>query len=158
MEFNEAFERVIGHEGGYVFDKRDPGGETKYGISRRAHPDVDIAALTVESAGAIYRRDYWTPCQCDQLPAWARLHVFDAAVNSGVKQAAKWLQRAVDATPDGVIGAKTIAAARAADPFRTIGSITAQRLMFMTDLPTWPVFGRGWARRLANNLNPEAFS
>lgn len=152
MTFDEAFERTIGHEGGYVDDPSDPGGETKFGISKRAYPHEDIKGLTIMRAREIYRRDYWDRCQCDQLPAWIAGQVFDAAVNSGVRQAALWLQRAVGAQPDGAIGAKTIAFARRADPGTAVARFNAHRLQFMTDLPAWPAFSRGWARRIASNL------
>lgn len=152
MNYDVAFERVIGHEGGYVFDRRDPGGETKYGISKRAYPNVDIERLTLGEAKAIYRRDYWDRMQAEQLPGWMRFHVFDAAVNSGVKRAAQWLQEAVGAKPDGIIGAKTIAAARASQAGEFIARFSGARLMFVTTLPTWDTFGKGWTRRIAMNL------
>lgn len=152
MDFDRAFDKVIGHEGGYVNDPRDPGGETKYGISRRAYPNLDIRNLTLDQAKGIYKRDYWDRCLCDQLPGLLRFHIFDAAVNSGVKQAAIWLQRAVGANADGIVGPRTIAAARAANPERVVAHMTGQRLDFMADLKNWPVHGRGWAKRLASNL------
>jgi lysozyme family protein len=78
--------------------------------------------------------------------------VFDAAVNSGPRQAIKWLQRAVGASDDGVIGGQTLAMARAAQPDFAAKRMLGERLQFMTDLKTWPVFGRGWARRIADML------
>ena len=152
MTFDEAFDRLMQFEGGYSNDPRDPGGETRYGISKRAYPDEDIAGMTIMRARELYRRDYWDRCQCDQLPAWIAGQVFDAAVNSGVRQASIWLQRAVGAQPDGVIGAKTVACARRADPGTAIARFNGLRLRFMTDLQTWPAFSRGWARRIADNL------
>lgn len=152
MTFDQAFEATVGHEGGYVNDPRDQGGETKFGVSKRAYPDEDIRGLTIMRARELYRRDYWDRCQCDQLPVWIAGQVFDAAVNSGVGKAAIWLQRAVGAQPDGSIGAQTIACARRADPGTAVARFNAQRLQFMTDLPTWAAFGRGWARRIAANL------
>ena len=95
MDFDEAFDILIGHEGGHVDHPNDPGGETKYGISKRAYPDVNIAALTLDDAKAIYREDYWDRVRADELPAELRFPLFDAAVNSGVAQSIKWLQRAV---------------------------------------------------------------
>ena len=53
-EFKLAIPRVITNEGGYVNDPDDPGGETKYGISKRSYPALDIKNLTVEQATAIY--------------------------------------------------------------------------------------------------------
>lgn len=152
MNFDDAFDRTIGHEGGYVDDPHDPGGETKFGISKRAYPGEDIRGLTIMRARELYRRDYWDRIQGDQLPPWIAGQVFDAAVNSGVRQAAMWLQRAVGAHQDGVIGAKTIATARRADPGTAVARFNAARLQFLADLPAWTRFGRGWARRIASNL------
>ncbi|HEY8355387.1 MAG TPA: glycosyl hydrolase 108 family protein [Methylophilaceae bacterium] len=152
MRFDQAFQKVIGHEGGHVFDPRDPGGETKYGICKRSYPDEDIKNLTLARAKQIYKRDYWDKCRCDDLPFEVRFDVFDAAVNSGVRQASIWLQRAVGAKPDGVIGNLTIKAARQIDGMTIAMRINGERLRFMTDLPTWQHFGKGWARRIAENL------
>lgn len=151
MNFDQAFERLLGHEGGYVNDPRDPGGETNWGISKRAYPDVDIKALTQDQAKAIYRRDYWAPVRADELPDSVRFDVFDAAVNSGTTQSAKWLQRAAGAQPDGVIGAQTVAAARSAGPLLAT-HFNGYRLQFYTDSGNWPTYGKGWARRVASNL------
>jgi lysozyme family protein len=152
MTFDEAFEALIGHEGGYVNDPRDPGGETKFGISKRAYPSVDIRNLTLDGAKAIYRRDYWAPIGCDNLPAALRFHVFDAAVNSGLRQAVQFLQRAVGVAADGRLGPVTRAAVMAADPASLAARYSGARLQFMTELTTWPTFGKGWARRIASNL------
>lgn len=152
MNFNKAFERVVSHEGGYVNDSRDPGLETKYGISKRAYPDEDIAGLTLERAKQIYRRDYWDAVRADDMPDAVRFDLFDAAVNSGVRQAAKWLQRAAGAKDDGIIGPKTILAVRMADPHKLAARFNGHRLRFLTDLKTWQTFSKGWARRIADNL------
>lgn len=151
MNFDQAFERLLGHEGGYVWDSRDPGGETNWGVSKRAYPNVDIKALAQDGAKAIYRRDYWAPVRADELPDLVRFDVFDAAVNHGVSQSAKWLQRAAGASPDGVIGAATVAAARAAGS-QLAAHFNGYRLQFYTDSGNWAVFGKGWARRVAANL------
>ena len=152
MNFDIAFDRLIGHEGGYVNDSRDPGGETKYGISKRAYPDVDIKALTLEQARTIYRRDWWDRLQIDSLPEAIRFPMFDAAVNSGPGNAARWLQRAAGVADDGRIGPVTIAAVKAANPEALAARMHGHRLRFMTQLTTWPTFGRGWAVRVAENL------
>lgn len=151
MNFDEAFDRLLGHEGGYVNDPRDPGGETNWGISKRAYPAVNIKALTQADAKAIYRRDYWAPVRADELPDTVRFDVFDAAVNHGVSQSAKWLQRAAGANPDGVIGAQTVASARAAGSQLT-AHFNGYRLQFYTDSSNWSTYGKGWARRVASNL------
>lgn len=152
MNFDLAFEKLIGHEGGYVNDARDPGGETKFGISKRAYPGEDIQNLTLDRAKQLYRRDYWDAVQADNMPDAIRFDLFDAAVNSGVRQAVKWLQTAAKADPDGIIGPKTLLAVRMADPQLLAKRFNGLRLRFMTDLKTWPTFGRGWARRIADNL------
>lgn len=152
MLFDQYFERLIGHEGGYVFHSSDPGGETKYGISKRAYPSVDIKALTLADAKAIYRRDYWDRAQCDRLPPGVAFDVFDTAVNSGVGQAIRFLQRAVGVADDGAVGPLTLAAVARRDPEAVQARFNGQRLEFMTKLSTWDTFGRGWARRVAANL------
>lgn len=152
MNFDQAFNQLIAHEGGYVDDRRDAGGETKYGISKAAYPGEDIRAMTLERAKAIYARDYWGPAGCDALPDAAKLQVFDMAVNSGVKTAIKTLQRAVGAVPDGVLGPHTLQAIQSMPALRLIARFNGQRLALMADLASWPAFGRGWAKRIATNL------
>ena len=162
MNFDQAFTTLLGHEGGFTEDPRDPGnwtggrvgiGElrgTKFGIAANTYPNEDIRNLTVDRAKAIYRRDFWNPVRADELPAEVRYAVFDAAVNSGPRQSIRWLQRAAGVKDDGIIGPQTLAAVRAADPERLLRRMLAQRLRFMAGLPTWPAFGRGWARRIAD--------
>lgn len=152
MNFDQAFERLIGHEGGYVNDKRDPGGETKYGVSKRSYPGEDIASLTLERAKAIYKRDYWGPAGCDSVPDGVKFDLFDMAVNSGNVTAIKTLQRAVGSVPDGLLGPKTLQAINSMPAQRLVARFNGQRLEFMAGLPTWPAFGRGWAKRIAANL------
>ena len=152
MNFDDAFATVIGHEGGYVNHPTDPGGETKYGISKRAYPELVIADLTLEDAKFIYHRDYWTKVRGDDLPDAIAINVFDMAVNHGVKAAVKILQAAVGADIDGALGPQTLAAAWRSNPVLAAIRLNASRLDFYTTLTTWSTFGRGWARRVANNL------
>ena len=151
--FDHAFDLLINHEGGYVFDPRDPGGETKFGISKREYPNVDIRNLTLADAKAIYKRDYWDRAQCDRLPPDLAFDLFDAAVNSGIGQAIRWLQRSVGVADDGVVGPLTLAQIQRMDDESAIRArFNGHRLEFMTRLSTWDVFGKGWARRIATNL------
>jgi lysozyme family protein len=150
MNFDEAFTRLLGHEGGYTIGVGDPGGETKFGVSKRAYPDLDIKALTVDGAKAIYRRDYWDATRCDELPDSVRFTVFDAAVNSGVTQAIKWLQATVGTAEDGKIGPITLKAVEGCP--NLLAKYSGRRLQFMSALSNWPRFGRGWANRIAQNL------
>jgi lysozyme family protein len=144
--FDKAFEILIGHEGGYVNDPHDRGGETKYGISKRAYPNVDIRNLTLQQAKDIYRNDYWDRMKCDSFPPFLAVLVFDAAVNNGVGAATRWLQLAGGVTADGIIGPKTIAASFSDG---VAAKFHAMRVNAMTNMPTWPNHGRGWAKRLA---------
>ena len=156
MDFDMSFHELLGHEGGYVNHPSDPGGETNWGITvsvARAHGyRGPMRELPMSTAKQIYRKSYWEPCRADELPAVVRYAVFDAAVNSGVSQSIKWLQRAVGTEPDGKFGPKTLAAVKAADPNMTLRKVLAQRLTFFTSLRTWPSFGKGWARRIAGIL------
>lgn len=155
MNFDQAFDILIGLEGGYANHPKDPGGETMWGVTKRVAEangyTGSMRDLPRDLAKGIYRKQYWDAVQADQLPDGVKFDVFDAAVNSGDKQAVKWLQRAAGTTDDGFIGAKTIAAARSAGPLLA-AHFNGLRLQFMADLPTWPAFSRGWARRIAANL------
>ena len=92
MSFDRAVALVLKHEGGYVNDSRDPGGETRYGISKRAYPDVDILRLTEDEAKAIYKRDYWDTLRPDEIPEPLAICLFDAAVNMGAVTSVRLLQ------------------------------------------------------------------
>lgn len=156
MNFDQAFDKLIGHEGGYVNHKDDKGGATNWGVTesvaRSAGYIGDMRDLTLDKAKAIYRTSYWTPIRADQLPAILRYSVFDACVNSGVSQAIKWLQRSLNVVDDGLIGPATLSAANFNDARATLAHFNGHRLEFMAGLPNWPAFGRGWARRVASIL------
>ena len=152
MRFDDAFEALMGHEGGYVNDPRDLGGETRFGISKRAYPSIDIKALSLADAKAIYRRDYWLPAGCEAVPEALRFDLFDMAVHSGVRAAILALQKAAKVAEDGVLGPNSLAAIAASDPAVLIARFNGARLSMMTELSTWPSFGKGWARRVASNL------
>jgi lysozyme family protein len=156
MNFDQAFDILIGHEGGYSNNPRDPGGETMWGITfrvARAHGYYGpMRYLPRSTAKDIYRKAYWSEIRADELPDALRFDLFDTAVNSGVAQAAKFLQRAVGVPDDGIIGPQTLAAVRDADPQLIDKRFNGHRLRFMADLKAWPDFARGWARRIAHNL------
>lgn len=164
MTFDECFDRLLSHEGEYSDDPSDRGNwtsgviglglmkGTKWGISAAAYPDLDIRSLTKVEAKRIYRHDYWNAIRAEDLPAWLRFHVFDAAVNSGVSQAVIWLQRAVGAAVDGKLGPATIATAHRAGPGTAIARFNGHRLAQMTSSKGWATQGKGWARRIADNL------
>lgn len=153
MNFDLAFDALLGHEGGYVDNPQDPGGATRWGVTERvarAHGYAgDMREFPVERAKQIARREYWDAVQADQLPAPLRYAVFDAAYNSGPTQATRWLQGALEVKADGVIGTQTRLAAQQCAPDRVRAQMLGARLEFMTTLPTWRTFGKGWARRIA---------
>lgn len=152
VAFDEVFDRVIGHEGGYVDNPDDPGGETAFGISKRSYPYLDIKNLTRDGAKAIYQRDFWQRLHADALPDSVRFQLFDFAVNSGIETAIRYLQRAVGVADDGHWGPISQRAASMMSESDLVMLLNAERLEFMTRLATWPHFGRGWARRIAANL------
>ena len=150
--FDIFFDRLIGHEGGYVNDPNDPGGETNWGISKRSYPHLNIKKLTRNDAKKIYKRDFWNRVNADKLPDGVAFQLFDFAVNSGIETAVRYMQRALMVADDGVWGPISQAAADAASETDMIMNLNAERLDFMTKLKNWPNHGRGWARRIANNL------
>lgn len=156
MNFDQAFDTLLKHEGGFVDHPDDPGGATRFGITEAVAREVgyrgDMRDLPIALAARIYRERYWDAVRAEQLPAQVRYVVFDAAVNSGVGQAARWLQRAVGVRDDGVIGPQTLAAVAQHNPEALTRRFLSQRLRFMSGLANWPAFGRGWARRIADLL------
>lgn len=147
--FDTAFDLVIKAEGGYVNDPNDPGGETKYGISKRAYPDLDIASLTLQQAKDIYYADYWCEIEGDVLPCPLNIYVFDSAVNQGTKTAIKLLQRALGLPDDGVIGPKTLAAIKSMKFPRTVETwFMTHRAVHYASLPNFRMYGKGWMHRL----------
>lgn len=150
--FDTLIERVLGHEGGYVNNAADPGGETQWGIAKRSYPTLDIKNLTRAAAVEIYRRDFWDRVQGDKLHPAVAFQTLDAAVNHGIGNAVRWLQRAAGVADDGVIGPMTITAIGRREPSDMVLLFNAERIEFYAKLTTWDTFGRGWARRVAGNL------
>jgi lysozyme family protein len=156
MNFLTAFEKLLKHEGGFSDHSADPGGKTRYGITEAVARDVgyrgDMRELPIDLAQRIYKDKYWDAMQAEALPADVRYIVFDGAVNSGITQSAKWLQRACGVKDDGIVGPATIRAANSLASDGLKRRILGQRLRFMATLPNWPAFGRGWANRIADLL------
>ena len=147
--FEPSIRAVLEWEGGHVDNPDDPGGETKFGISQRAYPKVNISKLTKDKARKIYQRDYWKPAGCDEMPSGVDLIVFDGAVNCGVRSSVRFLQESVGSNPDGIWGPKTKAAVERKDPRTVIWEYVARRAIYYTDLSVWNDFGLGWMRRLS---------
>ena len=156
--FQEALKHVLKSEGGYVNHPADPGGMTNLGVTKRVWEEwvgheVDesaMRALTPADVAPMYKSKYWDKVRGDDLPSGVDYAVFDAAVNSGVGRASKWLQACVGVEPDGGIGPKTLAAVAAFDPAQLVEDYAKRRLSFLMDLPHWPTFGKGWARRVSS--------
>ena len=160
MSFDIAVDRVLGHEGGWVDHFADPGGETNWGVTigtARANGYMgDMKTMNRNEAIVIYKRAFWLPNRCDEMPFAVAFQVFDGCVNHGAGNAAKWLQRAVGAVDDGAIGKETLAKTNAADPTAVVFKMMAERMTFYTSLSTWNHFGRGWINRMAGNARYAA--
>jgi lysozyme family protein len=152
VTFDEAFDRLLGHEGGYTPGVGDPGGETNWGISKRSYPSLNIRTLTREQAKAIYRVDFWDRINGDGMYDGVAFQAFDFAVNSGIYTAIRQLQRAVGVADDGHWGPVSAAALQAVSESDAIMWLCAERLDFMTRLQNWSTHGKGWARRIAQDL------
>lgn len=156
-DFTDCIDLTLEFEGGWSDHSDDKGGRTKFGISSRAFPEVDLDALTIEQAKDIYRKNYWDAVHADKLPEKIRHVVFDCAVHSGVTRAIKFMQRALTAQgfpihDDGVIGPITLKALDTCDSMALATQILGLRLKHMSDLSSWESFSRGWARRVASLL------
>lgn len=149
MKFDPAVEIVLEHEGGKRIsrDPRDPGGLTKWGISQRSFPDLDIENLTKNQAKTIYKMQYWDKVVCDELPARYRLMVFDTAVNMGVARATTMLQSLLKVKPDGKIGPVTLAATRSTYAQEILDAYTVGRIILYTKMSHFKVYRRGWVWR-----------
>ena len=150
--FDVIIEQVLEHEGGYVNDPKDLGGETKYGITKRFYPDVDIKNLTIEQATEIYKKDYWDKNKVESLPQNLWHIYFDMCVNMGKRTAVKVLQRAAvnkgkDIEVDGGLGPMTIGALKGVE----LDRVRAFRVKYYVDLitarPEQEKFYLGWFRR-----------
>ena len=155
-EFLIAVERVLANEGGYSSNPADSGGATKFGISSRAHPGLDIATLTRDAAVQIYWREWWLRFGFSQLPAAVAAKTFDLAVNIGAGHAVECLQRALRAcglpvTEDGVLGAATAAEAARADPSALMSAIRSEAAghyrLVAAHQPADREFLKGWLLR-----------
>jgi lysozyme family protein len=163
-QFLDYFDRLIGSEGGWSIDHDDPGNwtggrvgvgtlkGTKYGIAANTYPDLDIKALTLDDARAIYWRDWWLKLGADELPPAVAYQVWQFAVNAGIGTAKRGLQFAVGVAQDGQIGPITLAAVRAAPLSDVLLRFNAFVLRHYTSLSTFTTYGRGWTNRVAESL------
>lgn len=152
MSFERAINIILRREGGYLSAEEaakqgDPGGETKYGISKRAYPEINIADLTREQAIDIYRKDYWEPIHGDSIPWPLALFVFDSAVNQGTHAAIRMMQKALGTNDDGVIGTTTLGLLGNAREWHAAKfmAIRARRYAMSSN---FDAFGDGWLTRM----------
>jgi lysozyme family protein len=159
--FDRCLKEVLLHEGGYVNHPRDPGGRTNLGVTQRVYEDwvghpvneAIMRGLTVDHVRALYKKNYWDKVRGDEIPAGLDLCVFDFAVNAGPARAARYLQRLVGAKQDGVIGPQTMSLL--AQLVKGVGAnhcilrYQDMRRDYYKQLNTFPTFGRGWLRRVA---------
>ncbi len=155
--FERAMTLVLQHEGGWSDDPADPGGATNLGVTigtlslglGRPATREEVRALTPASVAPLYRRRFWDAIQGDALPAGLDYALFDFAVNSGPRRAVIGLQRVLSLADDGRLGPVTLAALHGREVPALIEALCDGRLAFLRALSTWPRFGRGWARRVA---------
>jgi lysozyme family protein len=150
MGREKSIDLIIEIEGGdkIVNDPRDAGGLTKFGISQRAYPHLDIAGLTLDQAREIYRKDYWDKVRADELPPRLALCVFDCAVNQGVGAAIRVLQDCLGVKADGVLGPVTLGRAKQLSEPYLVTLYMAHRAMRYTRAGSFTAHGLGWFRRL----------
>lgn len=129
-DFEKAIDFVLKWEGGYSNDPNDPGGETKYGISKKSYPKEDIKNMTLERAKKIYYENYWLKAGCDKLPEPMNLVMFDTAVNMGRSRAKQFLSASTD--------------------WR---DYLLRRIQFYTKLKTAKYYIRGWVNRVIDLYN-----
>jgi len=166
MSFVLALTHVLKHEGGYSNHPSDPGGATNFGITRDVLAEwrdrhvmiEEVKDLTKDEAAEIYKYKYWDAAKCGAMPAGLALMVFDGAVNHGVSQSSKFLQRALGVAADGKVGPKTLGAIEGLDAVDLIVEIAAQRMRFYGGLRTFSAFGLGWSRRLMDTLRVAVFA
>lgn len=154
--FEQCLALVLREEGGYVDNPHDPGGMTNHGVTKKTWEswvghEVDeqtMRALGTLNVAPLYKKNYWVAAQCERLPAGLDLCVFDAAVNSGVSQSIKFVQRALDVVIDGILGQQSLAAIASRDLPELIEQTCEERIHFLQNLRTWPNFGNGWSARV----------
>lgn len=156
LDFQTALNHVLSSEGGFVHHPKDPGGMTNLGVTKavwdewigRESSEDEMRNLKPEDVAPLYKKMYWDRVKGDDLPSGVNYCVFDASVNSGTGRAAKWLQEAVGAVPDGAIGPNTLAKVKAHDADSLVNAYCDVRLNFLKSLKTFDTFGKGWTRRV----------
>lgn len=155
-----SISRVLAHEGGYTNHPSDPGGPTNWGITihdarrywKRTATAADVKAMPLSVAREIYRSKYWDAQRCDDLPGGVDYIMFDYGVNSGIGRSGKVLRRVLGMKADtSVVTDQVLAEAALRKPADIVTALCDERLRFLKSLRTWPVFGKGWGRRVAES-------
>ena len=153
--YDDCIVMLLHHEGGYVFDERDPGGETNLGVTKKVYEEYlgrevtsqEMKDLQPSDVKPLYKKLYWDRCKCDDLPSGLDWAVFDWAVNSGTGRASKAVQKCCGAEQDGAIGPKTLALVDGQNTAYMIEKFGEIRQDFYESLSTFKHFGKGWTRR-----------
>jgi lysozyme family protein len=152
--FDDAFDALIGNEGGYSFNPKDAGGETMWGITARiarAHGYLGpMKDMPRDTAKVLAKKLYWDPLHLDEFDPRVAFQILDANYNGG--HPVIWMQGAAGVPVDGLLGPATITAVKAIEPLRFLLRWNCLRLRYYTSLKAWLDFGKGWANRIANNL------
>jgi lysozyme family protein len=174
-DFQKSLKRILAYEGGNANNPNDPGGRTSRGITQVVYDRWadkhkvsrgDVWLASDATIAAIYKENYWNRIDGEKLPEGVALCIFDAAVNSGLAQTAKWVQRSLKIKVNGDFGPATIdAVISCVDQVQLIKDICSRRLAMLHSLPTWKHFGKGWLSRVrsvqamsiydAANVKPE---
>ena len=154
----EAFNFTIGHEGGYVNNPNDPGGETKFGICKRDYPKQDINNLTIDRAKEIYYKNYWLPSYCQELItlnfSLTAIVLFDTGINCGCKTSKILLQKAIGVVADGMIGKQTVNGLKLYKDLDMCNRMLDRRKeyydLIISKNVKLGVFKKGWYNRISN--------
>jgi lysozyme family protein len=164
QDYQAFVERMISrYEGGYGWDRNDPGGPTKYGVTcydlaAFLHDKMDsmvrwapiVKAMSMVTADEIYETKYATACAFNALGVGKDCVVFDFGVNSGPSRSIKCAQDVVGVRVDGILGPVTLDAINKHDPRAFINGLCNTRLEFLRRLGIWRTFGAGWSARVAD--------
>lgn len=155
--FESAYSFTVSHEGKISMNPNDPGGLTKYGISKRAYPNLDIENLTLEQAKEIYFRDYWVRFRCYKISnKTLAIKLFDMCVNMGGYQAVKLFQNCLQKAGhsivvDGVLGTCTLTAVLRTDSETLVKLLAQENMNFYNMISLRDhrlrVFLPGWMKR-----------
>lgn len=159
--FVHALKFVLISEGGLNTDVVDRGGLTKYGISQKAYPELDIINLTKDDARKIYYFDYWVKQNCEKFGQKLGTFIFDSSVNCGRSRTGKWLQEIINLKVnilkvDGVIGQKTVTATSVLSEDEILLGMVGKRVKHYSDVirnyPDQYKMIAGWNNRVGDLL------